>query len=162
MSEEIMKKMYAVFAVFMAISVGSGCATIVNGTTQKISFSSYPSGATVSVNGTSKGITPIIAELERGTAQNLKIELKGFIPYETTLTKTTSGWVWGNILFGGIVGVVIDATNGAMYRLTPEQLNVELKKSDSALLSSDDLYVSVTLDPDPAWEKLGHRLEMIR
>ena len=91
----------------------------------------------------------------------VKIELEGYLPYETNLTRKTSGWVWGNILFGGLIGLAVDAISGGMYKLTPEQIQAELKNANIALMKNDDyLFITVVLSPDPTWEKIGN-LEIV-
>lgn len=37
-----------------------------------------------------------------------------------------NGWVWGNLAFGGIVGVAIDIADGAAKNLSPNAINVQL------------------------------------
>jgi hypothetical protein len=41
-----------------------------------------------------------------------------------------SGWYPVNIIFGGIVGLIVDAANGAMYNRTPSQIDVSLTRVD--------------------------------
>jgi hypothetical protein len=43
-----------------------------------------------------------------------------------TIDKHISGWVWGNILIGGIIGLVIDDMTGGAYKLVPTEVNVTL------------------------------------
>ncbi len=51
----------------------------------------------------------------------------GYEPRELTLSGTMSGWYIGNILFGGLIGMlVVDPQTGAMYRLEPKSLEVTL------------------------------------
>ncbi len=142
--------------VFTAITLIS-CASIINGTSQNIGISSTPSGAKVTVSGQSFGTTPVIADLKRKNNHMIKIELEGYNPYETTLTRKASGWVWGNILFGGLIGLAVDAISGGLYKLQPEQIQAALSKKDNAhlLLNDNALYVFVTLTPDPSWSKVG-------
>ena len=52
--------------------------------------------------------------------------MEGYTPYEMQLEKKLSGWVWGNIAFGGVVGVIVDGTTGAMYRLTPNNVDASM------------------------------------
>jgi hypothetical protein len=35
------------------------------------------------------------------------------------ITKTVNGWVFGNILIGGLIGIAIDAATGSMFSLRP-------------------------------------------
>ena len=39
------------------------------------------------------------------------------------------GWYWGNILFGGLIGmIIVDPATGAMYKLDTEAVDVSLVK----------------------------------
>lgn len=142
----------------------SGCATIMHGTNQQVGFSSTPSQAVVKVDGVSMGSTPIIAKLSRKKPHVVRLELDGYQPYETTLTKSVSGWVWGNLVFGGLPGLIIDAATGGLYDLSPDQVQATLgpKSSESesgAGLSlgtgKDALVIRVVLVADPSWKKIG-------
>lgn len=135
----------------------TGCASIIDGTKQKVSFSSSPSNAEVVVDGEGLGKTPLTKALSRKHEHNVLINLKGYQPYEVKLVHQTNGWVWGNLLFGGIIGLIIDASNGAIYELTPAQINADLKARglSSTNLVDKTLYVTVTLHPDSSWKKIG-------
>ena len=87
----------------------TGCATIMDGSKQKIGFSSNPTGAVVTVDGRTLGHTPLTEDLSTKNTHTVKMELIGYHPYEMTLTKKTNSWVWGNIIFGGFIGLGIDA-----------------------------------------------------
>ncbi len=88
--------------------------------------------------------------------------LEGYQPYEITLTKKSNGWVWGNIIFGGLIGLVVDASTGAMYKLTPEQVEANLKSNDTAsiITEGNTLYVAVTLKPVASWKKIGNMKQL--
>lgn len=98
-------KYVATFAV-LAVAV-VGCASIIHGTHQSVGVSSVPPAAAVFDNGTPAGKTPAILELKRKMAHTLRIELAGFKPYEVILTQHVSGWIVGNILFGGLIGAIV-------------------------------------------------------
>jgi uncharacterized protein YceK len=139
------------------ILICSGCATIINGTTQKVGVSSSPTGATVTIADKTMGETPLFAELSRKENHVVAIELAGYQKAELTLTRGTSGWVWGNIVFGGLIGLIVDASAGGMYTLTPEQLTAELKRNDTkASQLGDSLFILTVLKPDPSWKKIGN------
>lgn len=108
------------------LSLVSGCATVFNGSTQGIGIASVPTGAAVSVDNIAQGHTPVIAPLSRKDNHIVKVEYPGYHPFEATLTRSLNGWVFGNILIGGLVGVSIDAISGAMYDLTPPQITANL------------------------------------
>lgn len=132
-----------------------GCATIMHGTTQDVGFSSTPSGAAVTVDNTTRGKTPTVVKLSRKDNHIVKIELPGYQPFEATITRRVSGWVWGNIVFGGVIGLAVDAISGGLYKLTPEQIAASLSKGETGFLYQEDaLYVAVVLKPDPTWERI--------
>jgi len=145
------------FVVFVIVSVMvSGCATIMHGNLQEINFLSSPEGAMVKVDGVDVGKTPIAKELSRKSTHVVHIVMPGYETYEMKIEKKVSGWLFGNIIFGGIVGLIVDAATGSLYNLTPEQVAAEFEKADVAQLYKDDsLYVAVTLHPDSSWKKIG-------
>ncbi len=82
--------------------------------------------------------------------------MEGYQTYETTLKRKLDGWIFGNILLGGIIGIVVDAASGSMYSLSPKDVTVELTKSTATNhQTKDGIYFSVTLQPDPHWQKIG-------
>lgn len=136
----------------LALSL-SACATIMHGTRQGVGIASTPTAATVTVNNVELGKTPLVADLRRKDNHTVTIALEGYHPYQTTLTRQTSGWVFGNLVFGMLPGLVVDAVSGGIYRLTPEQVQAQLSRPSTS--SRDELRIFVTLAADPAWERLG-------
>jgi uncharacterized protein YceK len=132
----------------------SGCATIMHGGNQPVGISSNPSGAQVFVDNQVVGVTPVTATLARKDHHTVRVEMPGYAPYEMKLTRGMSGWVWGNLVIGGIPGLAIDAITGALYKLTPTEVNASLTRP-TALLNGDALMIAVVLSPDPSWEKVG-------
>jgi hypothetical protein len=101
----------------------SGCATIVNGTTQKVAFTSEPPGATVTVDGVPIGNTPTSIDLKRDSVHSVTFEKDGYVASEHTVIQGASWWFAGNILLGGIIGMMVDSSTGAMYNLTPDSVS---------------------------------------
>jgi hypothetical protein len=136
----------------------AGCGTIMQGTSQQVSISSVPTGAAVTVDTTPYGVTPVTVSLSRKNHHTIKIQLEGYQPYELTTSRSTSGWVWGNIVFGGLIGLAVDASTGGMYKLTPEQVQATLARSGASRVtqSGDVLMVSLVLEPAPDWERIGN------
>ena len=134
----------------------SGCASIMQGTKQNVAINSSPSSATVYLNGSKIGATPMSAELSRKKPNVIKIELDGYVSQEMAFSRSVSGWVWGNIVFGGIIGLIVDASTGGMYKLTPDQINAEMKKGNLSLIQKNgDMIVAVALKADSNWEMIG-------
>lgn len=143
-------------ALLASLAFLAGCASIMHGTTQQIAVSSSPTGAQVSVNGMQHGITPVIADLKRKDGHIIKVTLDGYQPFEMGLTRSTSGWVWGNIVFGGIIGLAVDAMTGGLYKLAPEQVSAQLQRADlQTAEGSEVLLVTVMLRPVVGMERVG-------
>ncbi|MBW7886814.1 MAG: PEGA domain-containing protein [Bacteroidetes bacterium] len=134
-----------------------GCATIMHGSSQKVGISSSPTGAKVTVDGKILGDAPLFANLGRGDEHIITLELPGYQKSQFTITKSVSGWVWGNIIFGGLIGLAIDAVSGGLYDLSPEQINAELKKDGiTAIQQKDGVYILSVMSPNPNWKKIGN------
>lgn len=148
-----MKKVLTVGTAALILS--SACASIIHGTSQSIGISSSPTGAKVTVDNQT-ATTPYIAKLSRGDNHIVKITMDGYAPAELTLTKKVSGWVWGNIVFGGLIGLAVDAITGGLYNLTPDQLQASLTKQGADVApTKDGVYVVLVRSPDPSWAKVG-------
>ncbi|HEX5872072.1 MAG TPA: PEGA domain-containing protein [Longimicrobium sp.] len=141
-------------AVSLVAASLSGCATIMHGSNQPVGISSSPTGAQVFVDNQPMGITPVTATLSRKDHHTVRVEMAGYAPYEMKLTRGVSGWVWGNLVFGGIPGLAIDAITGGLYKLTPTEVNATLARP-TATLNGQALMIAVVLSADPSWEKVG-------
>ena len=151
-----MKNKFSTLTFIFAIILTQACGTIIHGTTQQVGISSSPTNAAVSINGRTIGNTPVLIDLKRKDSHIVKIVLDGYETFETTLTRKVSGWVWGNIVFGGLIGLVVDASTGGMYKLTPEQIQAEMRTNQSSKIDSKDgLYIAIVLKANPEWEKIG-------
>ena len=128
------------FILVVLLSFGflaSGCATIIHGgTTQDVSVNSVPTAASVTVDGETKGKTPAMIDLKRKNSHKITIAMEGYQPYEIATTKKVSGWVWGNILFGGLIGLAVDAISGGLYNIEPEIIQAQLIKSETNISST--------------------------
>ncbi|MBK7500884.1 MAG: PEGA domain-containing protein [Ignavibacteriales bacterium] len=151
-----MKHLVNVFYFVSIVLLLNSCATIVNGTSQQVNITSTPIEAKVIIDNEQMGNTPLIAKLKRKDNHIVKIELEGYKTEVITLNGETSGWFFGNCLFGGIIGMGIDALTGGMYRLEPEEINKTLEADKNQTLNDDDaLFIKIVLTPNPKWEKIG-------
>jgi hypothetical protein len=143
-------------AILVGSIVASGCASIIHGNHQDVGISSSPTNAVVKIDSVIVGNTPVSAKLTRKDNHIVSIELPGYQPYQGTLTRGVSGWVWGNIVIGGLIGLAVDAISGGMYQLTPDQMHAQMRSQNASVSRFDDtLFVTVVLKPDPAWQKIG-------
>jgi hypothetical protein len=145
--------------VFVAL-VATGCASIVKGADQKVSFTSEPSDAKVVINDVRQGkeveigSTPFTTTLKRGAGYfkkaryNVIFEKPGYQTEAIVLEGTPGGWyIGGNLLFGGGMGwLIVDPATGAMWTLEPQDVSVTLKKHTA--LGPQDAGLTIALRAD--------------
>lgn len=134
-----------------------GCATWIDGPTEKVHVKSQPAGARVLLNGRAIGQTPLTTRVSRWGMHRVRIELPGYKPFEVPLQKTVNDYASGNVFIGG-VWIVVDVVTGAVFQLeVPPDRKAELLKDQEygAIFSPTTLTISVALKPDPAARKIG-------
>ncbi len=138
-----MKKIISLLLMIMICVAQSGCATIVSSSDQEVRVLSDPPGAKIRVDGMLRGVTPTIVDLERKRRHQLQIEKEG---YETVMRDTGKGFNWwfvGNILFGGIIGIIIDFSTGAVYKIKPDEINTALQQIEGYVPLSPQITIPV-------------------
>jgi hypothetical protein len=115
----------------------ASCATIVSKTSYPVNITSNPSGCRVVVKKADgsvvhQGTTPATVTLSsRGgyfkpAKYTLEFSKPGLPSQNLALTAEMNGWYMGNILIGGLVGMlVVDPASGAMWSL-PDNVNANL------------------------------------
>ncbi|WP_350333933.1 translation initiation factor 2 [Coralliovum pocilloporae] len=100
----------------------AGCASITRGTTQQITISSNPAGAqcTVDQNGTRIADIPstpqIITVSKSKHDLNLTCNKDGYQTAIHQIPSDVEAMTAGNLIFGGVVGLAIDAGSGAINK----------------------------------------------
>jgi hypothetical protein len=118
-----------------AIAFGlPACATITRGTSQDFKVESSPPGARVTTsNGFVCESTPCSFRMPRKPGFTATITLDGYATQEILVDSRMAGagaaGLAGNVLIGGPIGGVVDATSGAMNDLTPNPLVVTLERA---------------------------------
>jgi len=140
-----MRKIIITSALAAACVLISGCASIVDGGAKTVRINSDPPGAKISVfdkngNAITNQTTPASISLKRhsgyfsGEKYKLVLESPGFYPSEIYIQSSVNGWYFGNIVFGGLIGLlIVDPATGAMWTLSPRELNWTLVSSTVAL-----------------------------
>ena len=96
----------------------SGCSSIVSKSHYPVSINSTPDGAKYVITNrdghkVDSGVTPATVTMKsssgyfKGETYTILMEKDGFEPKTYVLTSTIDGWYWGNILLGGLVGMLI-------------------------------------------------------
>jgi hypothetical protein len=124
-------KATSVVLLACAAALTSGCATITRGTTVDFVVESEPPGAAVKTsNGFVCPATPCTFKMPRKDSFDVTLSKAGFVEQSGHITSLMSGGgatgMAGNILIGGLIGVAVDASSGAMNDLTPNPLKVTL------------------------------------
>ncbi|MDQ0394847.1 translation initiation factor 2 [Labrys monachus] len=96
----------------------AGCASVTRGTTEHVQFVSVPAGAQVTTTaGITCTATPCSIEMSRKMEFIASFEKEGYqrldIPVSTKVSGGGAAGMAGNIILGGVVGIVADAATGA-------------------------------------------------
>ncbi|MGH6782785.1 MAG: PEGA domain-containing protein [Sphingomonadaceae bacterium] len=107
------------------------CATVTRGTQQKFEIKSEPSGADVKLSTGMACTTPCRLKLRRKEEFVATISKEGYesasVQVESKMHGGGGAALAGNILAGGLIGGVLDGTNGSLRDLTPNPIEVTLK-----------------------------------
>ncbi|WP_256730386.1 hypothetical protein [Pseudomonas sp. ANT_H12B] len=107
----------------------SGCASIVSDSKPEVGIYSLPTTAKYSITNSrgiivASGVTPgrVLLESGRGyfKGEDYKVTFRkeGYQESTVPMKTTVNGWYWGNIVFGGLIGMlIVDPLTGAMYTL---------------------------------------------
>lgn len=120
----------------------SGCASIVSKTAYPVSIHTNPAGADITITDKKgkevyKGQSPSTVTLKAGAGffskaeYQVKLSSPGYTEKVIPINYKLNGWYWGNILLGGIVGMlIVDPATGAMWRIQDPVIDETLSKSN--------------------------------
>ncbi|MBL9187953.1 MAG: hypothetical protein JNK23_10775 [Opitutaceae bacterium] len=135
-------------AIACSALVSGGCASIVHSGNRTITINTEPAGAKATVTKAGGDIvtvnrTPCTVSLDpkrgyfKGQAFVLKLELEGHKTVELQLQPAVSGWFFGNILFGGLIGMIaVDPVTGSMWNIEPDKIEQKLTTAQAAAIES--------------------------
>lgn len=137
-----MKNSWPALMSIPILFVLSGCATIVSGTTQKVSLSTQPSGAEAKADGNLTLKTPALITLERKMDHTIEVSKEGYKTVTVYVHRAFNEMATGNVLLGGIIGAGIDAGTGSGNKLIPERIDLVLEEgagsADAKFASTKD------------------------
>lgn len=119
-------------ALLLLCALLPSCAAIVCKKTALVPVDSVPLGAIVSYRGANVGITPCTVEVHRRDTR-LVLKCEGHHEQVLELGTATSAWVWGNLVFGGIIGLIVDLAGGGATIVREGPCLVELTPLDEPL-----------------------------
>jgi hypothetical protein len=135
---------------FMSLN---SCATILSKSVYPVQLNSSPDGAKVTIMDRDgievfRSTTPATAMLKSGNgffkkaSYRITFSKEGYQDKTYPLTATLDGWYFGNILVGGIIGLlIVDPATGAMYKLDQQYIDGNLSSEGSASLDSPQLKI---------------------
>jgi hypothetical protein len=115
----------------------TSCASIVSKSSYAVTIDSEPTGADVTVRNEDgqvvhSGRAPTLLTLKASDGYfsranyTVDVNLPGYNSTSSQLSAKMDGWFWGNIIFGGLIGMlIVDPLTGAMWKL-PERHVVQL------------------------------------
>jgi hypothetical protein len=89
-----------------ALSLG-GCATVVNGVHQDLTFASDPEGAVVALSTGQSCTTPCEYSLRRGHDLRVDFRKDGYKPEFVYVQSRLAGSTFGNIILGFLLGTAV-------------------------------------------------------
>jgi hypothetical protein len=128
MGVTMIKRVVLLIVCLFAILLLFGCATVIHGTTQKVSIITVPPGATFTVDTSlTTYSTPTTIKLRRKFDHEILIARENYEPEQVHIYHVFSMAIAGNLILGGISGWVTDSINGAKSKLIPKSINLTLK-----------------------------------
>jgi hypothetical protein len=137
----------------------SSCASIVSRASRDVSIQSNPSGLSYSVinaggetvhSGTTPGIVNLSARggYFKPAKYTVQVKRSGKLVGTHQVTAGINGWYFGNLLIGGLVGMlIVDPLTGAMYRM-PAEISVDAHTVASTSQRSLSIASIDTLTPE--------------
>ena len=117
--------------IFLVVAL-TGCASITRGTKDGFAIETSPTGVKATLSNGFSCITPCALLLPRKEGFVVTFEKDG---YETVTANVIpkqagagSAGMAGNLILGGLIGVAVDSSTGAMKDLYPNPLVVTLQK----------------------------------
>lgn len=131
------KKIFRALCILGLLSL-TGCATILQQGPDHITVNSNPSGAKVFLDGQPIGTTPMVAVVNRSSEGIFRLEANGYEPVTLDRDKVVSGWVFGNILLGGLIGLGVDLATHNQGHYAEEPIYMNLQSKQGTALSSQN------------------------
>jgi len=159
-----MQRAYTTTAlVFCALTLTS-CASIFSSNTYPVAITSSPDHVNFTITNQAgeivhSGLTPQTVTLKSSpkyftkARYTIRYEKAGYGTQEVPLTAAIDGWYWGNLLIGGVIGMmIVDPLTGSMWKL-PEEKNIALQKTVASYSSDEKALHVVSLSNIPASER---------
>ena len=127
-----MRKVF--LSLFALALLSSGCASIVSKSRYPVRITSVPDKTSFTITNrdgleVASGVAPNTVVLKSGNGffkraiYTIKFKKEGYEDKMVTLESDINGWYFGNIVFGGFIGLlIVDPATGAMYRISEKEV----------------------------------------
>ncbi len=135
---------FTLFLLFLyAVACFNSCATIVSPNQYPVIINATPAGAEISITDRAgreiyRGTAPATVYLRSGHSYfrrgqyAVRVSKPGYDDQIFPIEGNINGWYFGNLLFGGIIGMlIVDPLSGAMYTINTPIVSVGLAKSEA-------------------------------
>lgn len=156
----------------------TACATIMNGSNQRVLIESTPSGAPVRIDGVSAGVTPLRTNVARKSSHHVSIGADSGARTSYILTRHASAWLVADLaIFYPLI--VVDIVTGGAFVLKPRAFRAQLPATLAVAAIAEPIATTAAADsarapvdppavvapkPPPTWLGLsaGHRLRFAK
>lgn len=137
-------------AFTLALILISGCASIVSKSKYPVSITTEPTAAKIEIKDQDgvlrfAGTSPATAVLDAGQGYftraryTVTASKEGFNTSTYPLQNSIDGWYWGNILIGGLIGLlIVDPITGAMFQIDTPVANMSLAPATAQVSMEGD------------------------
>ncbi|WP_158825438.1 PEGA domain-containing protein [Mucilaginibacter lacusdianchii] len=163
----MIKSFSRISCVLMAIAVlNSSCATIFGRSNYSVAINSNPVGSSITITDKKgvtvyQGNTPATVKLKSSSGYfakgqyQVKFHMNGYEDRVVTLNSKLNGWYFGNILLGGLIGMlIIDPASGAMYKINDLAVNESLQQNTNTAQASELNIMDIHSVPTSALKNL--------
>ena len=137
--------MLVLVALAALAMLNAGCATLTKGSTQTVTVDTDPSGAICTLTRDAKPLavvnpTPGSIPISKSSgAVSVICKKDKYLDAAGTMTSQFQAITFGNILFGGLIGVAIDAASGASHEY-PALVTITLIPAQFPTLADRDTF----------------------
>ena len=117
-----MKKILITAFTFASLFL-TGCATIISGTNQTLTFNSDVKDVSVYVDGALIGTTPVSAQFKKNKANTVMFKKEGYQTVTRDITKSFDNIALGNVFWDLST---TDMITGAAFEYSPNAIYVEM------------------------------------
>jgi hypothetical protein len=156
--------MTRIVVAIIALLSTAACSTITEGTTQSLAVMTPDAPSANCTLTTPKHTwfvrTPGSVTIEKSNDDiAIVCRKEGYANGVATLPSNFEGMTWGNIIFGGIIGVGVDAASGAMHEY-PTSVSIYMEESKEVASQDATEYGSSLIargGPKSRWVGIGER-----